>query len=418
MKRIALITGTLLVAAIALAAVVGGRAADPEVPLYVVERGDFSRRVTAEGNLKAVKATALTPPMGAQGPLKISWIALDGSPVRAGEVVVRFDPTDFEMELVQGSWSRDVATNKVTREQSSSSAVRHNLQRDVEQAEVEYEAAQVFAAKDPGIFSRNEIIESQIDGDLAMEKKEYAFGVLGIRETLSDAERALLAIEMRSAQTKVRNAEQGLEALEVTAPHDGILVLSRDGRGEPPRVGDTIWRGRPIGEIPDLTKMEAEVFVLEADAGGIEPGQNARVFIEARPDISYDAKVIKIDKVARPRMRGVPVQYFGVTLELDRTDPELMKPGSRVRATLIVSDRTGVLTVPRQAVFDRENEKIVYRWDGKRFDPVVVSLDGSSTGRLVVSGGLSAGDRIALRDPQTAGEEENPAMQEAVDGAE
>src|SRR5204862_4178147 len=123
---------------------------------------------------------------------------------------------------------------------------------------------------------------------------------------------------------RITNAQKGLSALEVRAPYDGILVLQRDWRGEVPRVGSNVWRGMVLGEIPDLTAMKAEVFVLEADAAGLAAGKKATVRIESAPGVIYPGTITQVDKLARPRTRGVPVQYFGVTVTLDRTDPAAM----------------------------------------------------------------------------------------------
>src|SRR5207244_12664157 len=96
-------------------------------------------------------------------------------------------------------------------------------------------------------------------------------------ETLTATDPYLIDIEKKKADLKVRNANQGLSSLEVRSPYDGILVLQRDWRGDVPRVGANLWRGSPIGEVPDLREMKAEVFVLEADAAGLAGGQNVPV---------------------------------------------------------------------------------------------------------------------------------------------
>ena len=69
-------------------------AAHDDVPAHTVRKEPFVRRVTAEGNLRAVKATPVTAPQsgGSFGPMKIAWLAPDGAAVKAGEVVViRFE---------------------------------------------------------------------------------------------------------------------------------------------------------------------------------------------------------------------------------------------------------------------------------------------------------------------------------------
>jgi multidrug efflux pump subunit AcrA (membrane-fusion protein) len=112
-------------------------------------------------------------------------------------------------------------------------------------------------------------------------------------------------------------------------------------------------------------------------------------------------------------VRDVPVQYFGVTLELDHTDPASMKPGARVHASLLLESREA-LVLPRQAVFDDHGQPFVYRWQGAAFEAVKVTLGPSSLGRVVIEEGLNEGDQIALVDPSRPAEApEPPAAKES-----
>jgi RND family efflux transporter MFP subunit len=382
-----------------LACLFAGCGKTPAVPTFKVEAARFTRRVTADGNLKSTKATPLTAPHEAPGPLKISWIVPDGSLLKKDEVVVRFDPTDFEQQLVGGQSDRHTALNGITKSETESGTTRTNLRRDATQADAELSAAQRFKFDDAEVFSRFQRIESQIDEHYAADKKQYAQGVLKVRDKLSKADRDLLAIEQKKADLKIHNAEQGLHALEVRAPYDGILVLQRDWRGDTVRTGDTVWQGQPLGEIPDLNSMKAEVFVLEADAAGLAVGEKASLQIDGKPGTSFSGKVTQVDKLARPRFPRVPVQYFGATVSLDKTNAAMMKPGARVRAVLDVESRTGAFSIPRQAIFEKQGQKLVYRKKGSGFEPVPIEIGSSSAGRVVVTKGLRAGDEIALRDP-------------------
>ena len=370
-----------------------------DVPTFRVEAVRFARRVTAEGNLKSTKATPLTAPHDAPGQLKIAWIVPDGALLKKDEVVVRFDPTDFETQLTAGREDHDTAGNKMTKTNSESSTTRINLRRDAHQAGDELLAARTFKFDDAEIFSRYQRVESQIDETLAGRRKEHAEGVLGVRAKLSAADRDLVSIEQRKADLKIRNAEQGLHSLEMRAPYDGILVLQRDWRGDIVRVGDSLWPGSPIGEIPDLNSMKAEVFVLEADASGLAVGEKATLSVEGKPGSIITGKISQVDKLARPRFPRVPVQYFGATITLDKTDPSVMKPGARVRAVLEVEDRQGAFSIPRQAIFEKQGKKLVYCKRNGKFVPVAIEIGSSSAGRVVVTKGLVKGDEIALRDP-------------------
>ena len=375
------------------------RSGQSDVPVVRVEPQDFLRRVPAPGNLEAVRATPIAVPPGVPGPFRIGWVAPDGSRIKQGDVVIRFDPSTAEKRLVDAEDDLKEARLRMEKERISGLAEVRKLERDAAMARVELENARQFQKKDAVIFSRHDIIESEIDQDLARERETHARSTRHTRERLSGTETALLAIKIRQADAKIQQARQALQALSVTAPHDGVLILKRNWRGEPIRVGDNVWNGQPLAEIPDLSAMQAEVYVLEADAGGLKPGRPATVAVESAPGVSYPARIARVDALAKPRIPGSPVQYFAVTLSLARTDRQVMKPGQRVMATLLLDERQDALLVPRQAVFDREGRSVVYRRGRRGFEPVEVKLGPSTMGRVVVESGISRGDEVALRDP-------------------
>ncbi|MBI2837477.1 MAG: efflux RND transporter periplasmic adaptor subunit [Acidobacteria bacterium] len=386
------------------------------VPVMSVQAGTFLHRVRAEGCLRATKATPISAPMEAQEGLKIAWLAPDGAAVRADDVVVKFDPTELETTLADGRTERALAESRIAGKRAESDAAVRNLDRDAIVAGRELEHARDFRSSDPLLFSRNQIIESEIDEKLALGRKENAAAVKKVRQELSSADLDLLEIERRQAEQKIARAEKGLESLEVRAPHDGILVHRKNWRGLAAQVGDLVWPGDPIAEIPQSAEMEAEVFVLEADAGGLRTGLESQVTIEAHPGAAFTAVVDKVDQLAKPRIPRVPVQYFAVVLRFARTDTAVMKPGMRVAAELTLEKKGAAISIPRVAVFDKDGKKVAYRREGRRFFPVVIQVGSTAIGRVVVESGLSAGDVIALADPtrspgtgtEAAGEGEPP----------
>lgn len=371
----------------------------PEVPTLEVTRSEaFVRRVTAEGYLRAVEATPLTAPADSQQPMKIAWVAVDGTHVRAGDVVVRFDATEMQRELANSRDDVTAAQRQIERERALGSSTARRRDRTAALAGVELEMARELQVDDERILSRNEIIETRIDAGFAQAKADHARQVKEVEGAVSRSQRQVHEITRRHAASGVERAEQGLARLEIAAPQAGLLVLERDWRGNTLRVGDTIWPGQKVAEIPSVSTMEAELYVLEADAGDLVVGLPAELVIEAYPERIHAATLSKIDTLAKPRHQEVPVQYFAVTLSLAATDPATMKVGQRVRGTLVL-EQGDAIVVPRQAVFERDGRMFVHRRDGARFEEVEVKLGSSSAGRVVVTEGLSEGDRIALRDP-------------------
>jgi RND family efflux transporter MFP subunit len=276
-------------------------------------------------------------------------------------------------------------------------------------AREELAGADRYRVDDPEVFSRQEIIRSEIDRTLATQRIETSDAVRSIRQDVAKVDLDLLDIERRKAGIAIDRASKGLEALEIKAPHDGILVYKRDWRGEITKVGDTVWAGQPVGEIPELGTMQARVYVLEADAGGLAVGLPATLVVEAHPSIEYKAKIKKVDTLAKRRTGWIPVQYFGATLELQATDPAVMKPGQRVRAVLALDARADAISVPRNAIFEKDGKKIVYKRAGSEFVPAEVTVGPAAVGRVVVERGIAVGDEIALRDPLAVAGDDQPA---------
>jgi hypothetical protein len=101
----------ILAASVALAVRSSSRAALEHggLPTLALQAQSFVQEVAADGHLRAVKAAPLTVPVAAGGPLKIAWTEPDGSRVEPGQVVVQFEPTDFEKRLKDGQADRATA---------------------------------------------------------------------------------------------------------------------------------------------------------------------------------------------------------------------------------------------------------------------------------------------------------------------
>jgi multidrug efflux pump subunit AcrA (membrane-fusion protein) len=393
-------------AAIAAAAIVlfGGarlvRSLDPDpVATFEVETGSFVREVEARGTLKAVKATPLLAPPESGRPQKVAWIVRDGAAVRSGDTIVEFDPYDARKEEADGQADLQAARARIDKARADGTKNERSLAVDQDVAKDDLERAKTFTLTDEQLYSRQKIIESRLDRELAATKVDVSGKKLAASAVLASAERSLGEIDAGKAQLKLTIAEKGLRSLRLVAPHDGLVVLERSWRGETTFVGDTLWPGQKIAELPELSKLEAKVFVLEADGAGLKPGLSARLAIEGRPGEEYSATVSKVEPLAKTRDWQSPVKYFETVLSLARTDPSFMKPGQRVRAIVRLEEAKGVLAIPRGAVFDKDGTRVVYRREGASFVPVEVTIGRQSISRVVVDSGLRAGDRVALRDP-------------------
>jgi multidrug resistance efflux pump len=369
------------------------------VPTYEVVPRDFQHRVTAEGFLRSTDVTEVRVPPQAPPGGSILWRAEDGIEVQEGEVVALLDREEMERRVKKEK--ADLASAQVRHDQTRvEGEVRVNeLASRQHEAELELDLAERFRRVDSDLYSRREILQSEIDAQLARVRRTEAGELQKMHRDLAATELSLVDVTRRRAADEVRRAQRQLDALEVRAPRAGILTWVRDDRGDLPQIGEQVWRGQTLAEIPTFSELGVEAFVVEADVGGIVAGREATVTLDAHPALSYGARVTRVDPVAQRRFEGSPSLYFEILLDLDETDLTVMKPGQRVTVSILVEEVAGALVVPRQALFSDEGAYVVYRASGRDFERTPVQVSSLGRGLAVVASGLDAGSRVALAEP-------------------
>ena len=210
----------------------------PGVATADVHTGRFVRDVVAGGTFKAVKATPIVAPLESGREQKIAVLARDGSLLKAGDLVVEFDPWGAQKEAADGNADVAAADAKIAKSKAEAGKSSRSLSLDRDVAKEELDRAETFQITDTQLYSRTAIIESGLDRDLYTKKADVAGRKLATSGKLSDADRALGEIEAGKARVKVAMAEKSLQ----DAAHPGPPRRPAAARKEMER-GDGL-RGR------------------------------------------------------------------------------------------------------------------------------------------------------------------------------
>jgi hypothetical protein len=181
-----------------------------------------------------------------------------------------------------------------------------------------------------------------------------------------------------------------------------MLIINKYWNGEKFRVGMNAYSGMKLGSLPDLSVMEAKLYVLESEASGLKEGLPVSVILDYEPGRVFAGKVAGIDTIAKPLSEDSPLKYFETRVRLDVTDPGLMKPGIQVRASIFVEKLAGVIAVPNQALVFEADKAFVLVRKGGRVQRRPVDMGARSLTQTVITKGLEAGGRILLGQPQAA----------------
>jgi len=169
------------------------------------------------------------------------------------------------------------------------------------------------------------------------------------------------------------------------------------------QIGDSPWPGMPIIGIPDLSLMQASTIVNEVDISRIEKGQNVIITVDAIEGKVYYGKISRVAPLAR-REETTNVKVFDVEVTIDSTDVQLL-PGMTCQCQVITGRIQDVVSIPLQAVFQKEGETVVYVMGPRSYKKREVKVGAKNNDRIIIVEGLEEGESVCLRDPTVPLEE-------------
>src|SRR6188768_1044919 len=304
------------------------RAAASAVPRYdtvAVDRGPIVAKVTATGTLSAL----VTVQVGTQVSGRIKQIFVDfNSPVKKGQVIAKIEPALFQAALESARANFLAGQGTVTK-----------LEAQAENARLQFERAEA-------LFERKAI--AQADLDTARATMRAANGdVVAARSNLAQAKASL------------NQAQVNLDYTTIVSPTTGV-VISRSVD-----VGQTVAASLSAPTLfliaEDLTKMQVDTSVAEADIGKLKPGMDATFTVDAYPQKMFKGKIRQIRNA--PQTQQNVVTYDAV---IDVGNPGLeLRPGMTANVTFIYDHRDSALRVANTALrFQPPPELARAAWGG------------------------------------------------------
>jgi HlyD family secretion protein len=268
----------------------------PQYQTVPVARGDLTQLVTATGQLNPVTNVQVGCQIsGTIAKLYADW----NSPVTNGQLVAQIDPATYLANL-------------------------HQAAGDLANSEAALELTKVNAVRAQELYESKLIPHSDYD------------------QAMANLHQAAATIQMK--QAALEKSQVDLQYCTIYSPVDG-MVISRNVD-----VGQTVAASfnAPVLFViaNDLTKMQIDANVAEADVGGVEEGQSVDFTVDAFPNRTFHGKVVQV------RSSPLTVQNV-VTYDtvIGVNNPDLkLKPGMTANVSIIVAEHDDVLRVPNAAL--------------------------------------------------------------------
>lgn len=333
----------------------GGKSKKQEFVTLKISRGDIRYVVTATGEIQPVNTVSV----GSQVSGTIDALYVDyNSKVKKGDLLLTIEPSVLQASVDEAKASLDSAIS----------------QRNY--AKSEYERNKTLYKDD--FISRATLEQSQTQYEQAEQS-------------------------VKRAQSQYERAETNLGYATITSPVDGTVISRKVDKGQTVAAS---FQTPDLFEIAeDLSKMQIETSVSEADIGVIKEGQKVTFTVDAYPTQIF-AGVVRQIRLSPTTTSNVVV--YTVVIDVDNSDMSLM-PGMTAFVTIIVSEKIDVWKVQNAALLLRSFEGIIENpGDATPKTHLAIQRDGAvvlvpfekglvtATETEIISEGIVKGDRIVV----------------------
>jgi HlyD family secretion protein len=351
-KKVTVATTLVFIAAIVVFAVRKEKASAVTYFTVPVEKGPLKNTVNATG----VVQTVVTVQVGSQVSGQIQDLYADyNSLVKRGQLLAKLDARNFQAQLENAEATVSAAQAHVL----SSEADTRTQAANLESARANLEAAKVARDNTAILFERNaglsrEGVVSQNDYDNAKANADSARAKLdqaqaAVAQAEAQSRSALAALQQAKAQLQqseadLNRARLNLEYCNIYSPVDGVVISRNVDVGQ--TIAASLQSPTLFTIANDLSQMQVNANVDEADIGNISDQADVRFTVDAFPNEFFRGNISEI------RLNPQTVQNvvtYSVIISI--RNPELkLKPGMTANITVTVDERDNVVKVPNAAL--------------------------------------------------------------------
>ena len=306
--------------------------------LVKVERGEINFVVTATGTINPV----INVLVGSQVSGTIKALHADfNSQVKEGQVIAQIDPAIFQAQVDQAK--ANVLTNQ---------ANILNAQANLANAKANLVKADVAVLDAKKTLDRNlPLVEKKVIAQATMDTAQTSYDTAVAQRDVAKAQIDSAMSQVASSKAQVEQAKAALNMAEtnlryatIRSPVNGTVISRNVDVGQ--TVAASLQAPTLFTIAKDLTRMQVDTNVSEADVGRVTVGQDATFTVDAYPGRIFRGKVFEV--------RNAPiivqnVVTYDVVIQVDNKDLKL-KPGMTANVSVMIAHREGVLKIPNAAL--------------------------------------------------------------------
>lgn len=291
--------------------------------------------IVETGELAAVNSKSFILPRYSRSiwEMKIIGILEHGTIVNAGDSIIQLDPTEINKYILdretnletQMATLQKMQVDQNNKNNESESKIKSEL-ASFDLKKIELESSRFESEK----FRKIKQLEfRQAEITLAKEKKKRE-----LSRIIDENDLKIQEIRVRQIKDEIESSYKILPLLTIRTSSPGVFQRGRNPRMWPPvmlKVGDNVYPGSNMANVPELTWMKVNTYINEADFLKIHVGQKVAVRLDAMPNVVFDGEITYIGKLCHLRDANSKSRQKVFDVEVNVLEPdERLKPGMTV----------------------------------------------------------------------------------------
>lgn len=297
---------------------------------------DKGRRIIETGELMAVdvRAFILQRYGNYWNRMKIIGLLDQGTKVEKGDSVIQLDPIEIKKYIVDVESNLETQKATIAKMLVDQSNRRNDLQSNLKNEQATFD------------LKKLELESFRFESEKARKIKELEFKQAEISikkvkrqvelyEIIARNDMKVQSVRESQLISEIENARDILPQLTIRTPIDGIFQIGRSNRNNQMlKIGDEIYVGNMIGNVPNLRWMKVNTYINEHDFLKIKTGQKVDVRLDALPKVVFKGEVSSIGRLCRLKDEKSKQKIFDVEVKMLTSD-ERLKPGMTVSCEYI-----------------------------------------------------------------------------------
>jgi multidrug resistance efflux pump len=377
-------------------------AAEQKIPskpaAYKVTKVQIIKEMLVTGELKAARSVVINAPnVRSSFSNTISFLAPEGSIVKKGERIVEFDDSSLQSNQSEAERTLDEAKLNIEKKKVDLEAQRCDLLSALSQAEAQLKQDELYGKLGKDLLAGNTYLKYQLNMTKSKMSVQKAKENLDNFEKSYASEMALKEITRSQAEISLKKIESDMQLLKIDAPQEGIVIYGDNwASNRKMQIGDGVFQGMEVASLPDLTSLQVIGNVYDTEYSLLQPEMRCTVTLDALPGFRVDGRIVARTSVGSRKSFTSSKKVFQITVQMDKVDPTILKPGMTARVTVPLVLAKDATAIPREYLgLDSQGQHFVIKGTetkSAKIQPITIGAIGDHFVEAV--SGLAAGDPL------------------------